>query len=66
MLYDIRSSGAGAGRHTLISDIFPYMTAERVYPTCTGTTKPELAVGALCWDNCLCFRIWIFIESVNF
>ena len=51
MLYDNRSSGAGGGRHTIVSDIFPYRTAERVYPTCTRTTKLKLAVGALCWDN---------------
>lgn len=53
MLYDRRSSGAGRGRHTIVSDIPPYRTAECVYRTCTGTTKLKLAVGALCWDNLL-------------
>ena len=34
MLYEIRSSGAGGGRHTIVSDIFPYRTAERVFSEC--------------------------------
>ena len=51
MLYDNPSSGAGGDRHTIVSDIFPYRTAERAYPTCTRTTKLKVAVGALCWDN---------------
>ena len=51
MQYDNSSSGAGGGRHTIVSDIFPYRTAERFYPTCDRTTKLKLAVGALCWDN---------------
>ena len=50
MPHDNRSSGAGGGRHTIVSDIFPYRTAERVHPICTRTTKLKLAVGALCWD----------------
>ena len=49
MQYDNSSSGAGGGRHRIVSHIFPYRTAERFYPTCTRTKKIDIS----CWGSLL-------------